>query len=424
MLKQEAMVRDEKVAQQPLCELSQAISQLRTACKKLQDSVRGINTELEETNTRLVSAVRAHSEVASYLTNILSSIPSGVIVVDREGRIVLFNKAAENITGYRATEVTGRHYSEVFDVNAGDRSTPLFTLVSGYSVEAEEKRIKTISGELIPVSFSTSLILDENSEIKGAVEVITDLRRLKLLEEEISRVKTLATIGEMAAVVAHEVRNPLGGIKGFASLLRRDLIDCPDRLALLDRIIEGIQTLERIVSDLLDASRPLRLELKQVDLANEIRNLVEIFRMATVGEGKSVIFETEFAEEPFYCRVDVERLKQAIMNLLRNAVDAVGDKGNIRIALSSKDQVSATGTKDGHSKRLREYISIEVADDGPGISEELLEKIFSPFFTTKEGGNGLGLSQVKKVAAMHGGEVRCERLSPRGSKFVLAIPRW
>ena len=122
MLKQEAMVRDEKVAQQPLCELSQAISQLRTACKKLQDSVRGINTELEETNTRLVSAVRAHSEVASYLTNILSSIPSGVIVVDREGRIVLFNKAAEDITGYPATEVTGRHYSEVFDVNAGDLS--------------------------------------------------------------------------------------------------------------------------------------------------------------------------------------------------------------------------------------------------------------------------------------------------------------
>jgi PAS domain S-box-containing protein len=274
----------------PIADLSGAIEDLRGACTRLQTSIRGVNSDLEETNKRLSAALDIQAETSTYLESIFASIPSGVIVVDAQGHIVLFNTAAEAITGFRSDEVKGRSYSKTVGKMVSQKQTPLYTLATGSSIDLQEKTLRTKAGESIAVSFSTSLLLDRNNGMKGAVEVITDLRRTKMLEEEVARARTLATIGEIAAVVAHEIRNPLGGIKGFASLLERDLRENPQGLSILRRISEGIEALETITGDLLEAGRHTKLKFTHTELGAEILNLVEMYEMAAKGEGKAISF--------------------------------------------------------------------------------------------------------------------------------------
>jgi PAS domain S-box-containing protein len=408
----------------PLSNLSEAIDALRSACSRLQVSVKGINSDLEDTNRKLTTALDLNTETARYLENILASIPSGVIVVDKEGRVVIFNDAAQIITGYRSEDVLGRLYSKTFGCGVPKKNTPLYTLASGCSIEHEEKTLRTPSGKTVAVGFSTSLLMNGESRISGAIEVLTDMRRVKLLEEEVSRARTLATIGEVAAVVAHEVRNPLGGIKGFASLLERDLADNPEGLALLRQIREGIDSLDRIVTDLLEAGRDTKLRFQHFDLASEIRRLVDMFGMAARGEGKRIGFAVEISEEPFFCCVDRDRIRQAATNLMRNACEAVGEEGTITIRVYSKSQGSDPTGSMREVRSLRDYACIEVNDTGPGISKDMLEKVFAPFFTTKDTGTGLGLSTVRRVAALHGGEVKYLHPESGGSRFTIEIPRW
>jgi two-component system nitrogen regulation sensor histidine kinase GlnL len=408
----------------PLSNLSEAIGELQQACEQLRTSVGGINLDLEEKNENLKTALETHGETLAYVENIIANIPNGVVVVDRNGRVVLLNSAAESMTGYASAELEGSPYANVLGRGVPEKSTPLYTLATGSPVRQGEKTLATRSGRSVPVSYSTSLILDGHNDICGAVEVLTDLTRMRLLEEEVSRTRTLATIGEVAAMVAHEIRNPLGGIKGFASLLKRDLASRPDSLALVEKISEGIDTLENIVSDLLTAGLPVKLERERIELTREVRKLIEMFELAAGGEDQRVRFEASFSEEPFYCKVDLERMKQALTNLFRNAMDAVCEGGRVTVSLKAKDcgtSESPNGEKPGPA---REYIHIEVADTGPGIPADVLERVFSPFFTTKRGGSGLGLANVRKIAALHGGEVRYERGERGGSRFIMEIPRW
>jgi PAS domain S-box-containing protein len=362
-------------------------------------------------------------DTAVCMENLMESIPSGVIAVNRQGKIALFNSAAETITGFPCTDVLGSHYSSTLGKGVPPALTPLHTLATGSPIDREEKLVVRPSGERIPVSFSTSLMMNADGTIAGAIEVITDVRKIKLLEEEVSRVKTLATIGEMAAVVAHEVRNPLGGMKGFASLLARDLSGNPEGLAILGRINEGIQAIERIVEGLLEAGRYTRLRLSRTDIVHEIKRVVEVFEMAVRGEGREVEFELILPGEPLFWRVDNVRIRQVLTNLVRNASDAVGRAGTITVAAYVTSKASGSHRQPGHPGRSRDYLCIEVSDTGPGIPEGMLDKVFSPFFTTKHNGTGVGLSTVRRIAALHGGEVRYEQAEAGGSKFVVEIPR-
>lgn len=423
-----ACARDRQDAQEPLefplSNLSQAIDGLRGACSKLQASVHGINTDLESVNRNLVCALRTHSETAAHLENILASIPSGVIVVDNRGRVVFVNRMVESMTGFRTDDVKGASYSKTLGKDIPEKQTPLYTLATGFSTDHEEKTIRTKAGGRIPVSFSTSLLMNGNDGIAGAIEVITDLRRIKLLEEEMSRAKTLATIGEVAASVAHEIRNPLGGIKGFASLLERDLANNRNGLDLLGKIREGIEALECVVRDLLEAGRQTRLDFRHTDIVSEIRRTIEMSEMAVRGEGKRIEFRTVIDEAPVYCRIDQERIKQALANLIRNACDAVGDSGTVTVKVYPRSVVSEGENLSLSGKPLRDYLCIEVTDNGPGIPKEALERMFTPFFTTKRNGIGLGLPTVRRIAALHGGEVRYSKAESGGSKFIIEIPRW
>jgi len=401
--------------------LTAAIGSLQGACSRLAGSVRSINTDLETANRRLADSLKIHSETAAYLGDVLCGVPNGVIVVDREGRILLFNRAAEVITGFVASEVCDGRYSETIGKGVPRRQTPLFTLATGSCLDQEEKTLTAKSGERIPVSTSTSLI-GGRSSMSGAIELISDLRRMRALEAEVDRVRSLAAIGELAAVVAHEIRNPLGGIKGFASLLERDLQSVPDSLALVRKIKEGIESLEDTVNDLLESGSSARLRFADAEMNSEVRRVLEVCRMAAQGEGRHIEFEVSTPPTPVYCRVDAGRIRQALTNLVRNAVESVGTAGRVTVTLR-------TGSGPGRAqqqaaKHSGDYLCIDVADTGPGVPADEAGKIFTPFFTTKHGGTGLGLPTVRRIAGLHGGEVEYSRPDGGGSMFTIRIPRW
>ncbi len=406
----------------PVGNLKEAIDELRGACSKLQASVQGINSDLEVTNKRLAAALRRYAETSVFLENVLTAIPSGVVAVDTRGRIAVINKATEILTGYSCESILGEHYCQTIGRDVPVRQTPLYTLASGYPIDQEEKTILTRDGESVPVSFSTSLIVDADGTLAGAIEILNDLRRMKLLEEELERMRKLAAMGEVAATIAHEIRNPLGGIKGFANLLERDLVDNPGATRLVKRLSEGIATLEGIVRDLLDAGCDISLKLEHIDLLDEVRRIVEMFEMAARGEDRNVSFEVLASDTSLLCRVDRARMRQALVNLLRNSLEAVGNEGKISVKVGTSSYRSRSNRGDSE-KSLRDYVCIEVCDTGPGIPDEIIKDVFTPFFTTKSSGMGLGLSAVQRAVTLHGGEVRYERQDKGGSKFILLIPR-
>jgi PAS domain S-box-containing protein len=393
-------------------------------CGRLEDSVAGSDDDLEGACNGPAGTGRAAADTAAYLENILANIQCGVIAVDSHGRIVLMNGAAESLTGFSADEARGHGYLGLVGAGIREEATPVYTLATGSPLHQQEKLITAKSGETIPVSFSTAVLIDRDNRVVGAIEVLTDLRKIKQLEEEVSRVRRLAAVGEVAAAVAHEVRNPLGGMKGFASLLERDLAGNEECLALVGKIKEGIASLESIASDLLEAGKPISLERRRIDLVPHIRRVIEIFRMASAGEGKKVIFRLEPPEGPFYCKAEPERIRQAVTNLVANAVEAVGNEGSVTIELYAAPCAGGKPREHPGDSPGRERACIAVSDSGPGMTEEVEEMMFAPFFTTRESGTGLGLHLARKIANLHGGEIRYSRDQGSGGKFIIEIPRW
>ena len=240
--------------------------------------------------------------------------------------------------------------------------------------------------------------------------MFNDLTEMKRLEEQVRRMHTLAALGEMAATVAHEIRNPLGGIASFANLLERDLeTDDPSR-RLVRKITEGVARLNRIVSSLLSYTRPLNLNTHPVDLMQTVEEAAAFFEIDLERKQQAVEIRRLFLETPCVCQVDTEQFHQVILNLLLNATQAMPEGGTIEL------EVAQTSDADG------DWIVTRVRDTGMGIDEELQEKLFTPFFTTKEDGTGLGLVTSRKIIEAHGGNIVVDSTPGDGTCFTIALP--
>jgi len=214
----------------------------------------------------------------------------------------------------------------------------------------------------------------------------------------------------MAATVAHEIRNPLGGIASFANLLERDLeTDDPSR-RLVRKITEGVARLNRIVSSLLSYTRPLNLNTHPVDLMQTVEEAAAFFEIDLERKQQAVEIRRLFLETPCVCQVDTEQFHQVILNLLLNATQAMPEGGTIEL------EVAQTSDADG------DWIVTRVRDTGMGIDEELQEKLFTPFFTTKEDGTGLGLVTSRKIIEAHGGNIVVDSTPGDGTCFTIALP--
>ncbi len=286
--------------------------------------------------------------------------------------------------------------------------------MSTLTIERASERDRTLT----PRERELGAIIDAYNQVteqlkvsheKLACEVNRLREELEDKNRELRRRERLVALGELAAGVAHEIRNPLGGIRLFASLLARDLTDQPDSLRVVNKIIQGVTSLESIVTGILDFARPPEPQPGRVELGELVNEVIELAAERIERTQVRVIAAEDLAGVMLV--TDGRLLQRALLNLVLNAVEAVGrgdGRGEVRIALAE------IGERD---------LVVSIRDNGPGIAPELLDRIFNPFFTTKDTGTGLGLAIVHQIVELLGGSVRASNRADGGAEFALRIPR-
>jgi PAS domain S-box-containing protein len=390
---------------------SEKLSKAYTA---MQEDFKKVNIELDKKNRELEESFFKQEEVQTCLNSILESMSSGVVSVDNDGIVTQFNRAAFEITGYKPEEVIERKFADVFSDTALSNKNVLAVLKSGKGNSRDEKVIWHKSGTPVAVGFQSALLKDRNNRRLGAVEIFSDISRIKSLEKEMRQSKTMAALGEMAATVAHEIRNPLGAMGVWAGLLDRDFEPGDQRRQILTKIIDALSQLNRIVSNLLVYSRPLNVQFRKVALQDVLHETVNFIEIESESEAKKIDIhrEWEAATPLLYVHGDPEKLQQMVMNLCLNAVQAMPEGGTLSVACCRA------------GKESKGFISFSIADTGVGISKENLNKIFDPFFTTKENGTGLGLAIVKKFVDYHSGYINVKSTVNEGTTVQVFLPEF
>ena len=371
-------------------QLSEALQLFTTTTEKMEVAYRKLEEQAKALDAELAKKNQALQLTTDYLDSLLESISDGVIAVDADGVITRFNRAGSLILGFERADVVGHDFKAIFDRNFSTVGMP------GVS------ELRSKSGRQVPVREQNSPIADSSGRELGMVKTFQDLSELQALREQVRQVDRLAAVGEMAASVAHEIRNPLGGIRGFASLLAQDTPEEDPRYRLVEKILKGTQTLDRVLNELLEFTRPVTLNMKPSSCTDIVHRTLSFFSF----DDERIALHVDL---PADVRVlaDEDKLQQVVLNMLVNAAQSITESGEIRITATASDQ----------------NVSIHIADTGQGMDEEALEQAFSPFFTTKEKGSGLGLAISEKIITAHGGEIRVASTPAKGTQFSIQLAR-
>ncbi len=407
---------------------TRVINALQRKYIELEEDFSSQNKELASANSRLVELAEKNLTATEFLNGILSSTSAGVIAVDKEGIVTHFNEAASRILNLSSKKVYNSHYNSLIPVGIPENANALSSLKKNKTVDSIERKLEMADGTTRSVSVSTAILRNNDGKALGAVEVFQDLTHIKKMEQELARLNTLAMLGEMAATVAHEVRNPLAGIAGFAALLQKDLEKTDPRYRLVENIIRGVDTLNETVTTLLNYSRSEELNKTNIDLDKFITSIINQFKnecsdmVAKTGITYNAI--SKHHDKSVNISVDPVLFRQVLFNLFANAINSF--KGNGKLIISSKI-IAREDIKKYLADRVlfgsdETVLEISVADNGPGIPEENIEKIFTPFFTTRSNGNGLGLAVAWKILKAHGGDIIAENNMERGATFRMFIP--
>jgi len=383
----------------------QTIEKLEISYSELEERFSDLDSELELTNEKLREALEEKERARSFLNNVLTSVSSGIVAYNTKGRISHMNRAARRLLECDEDAV-GLRASELGIVDSRNQISAAATIATGEEFDSEEKALELPSGRRITVAVSTSVMKDYAGQDVGVVEVMHDLTKLRELEGEVARVRALAALGEISATVAHEVRNPLGGIAGFASLLKRDLPKNHEGQRLVDKILTGVENLDKSVSSLLMYARDISPAIRDVNVYDFVRELSTFFAVDANHAKGNYNLSVEVTNPDLTWRFDPEFIRQGMLNLLNNAVQAMPTGGEVRLVAKVDDSL---------------YLSVH--DQGDGVSDDIRGKIFTPFFTTKKGGTGLGLATVRKIAEAHGGEIEVCDNDNRGTVFTVVLPK-
>ncbi len=408
---------------------------LQEAYSALQEKFDKLNLQLEEVNRDLKKSLDEKERLSNYLTNILESLSTGVLVIDNNGIITLFNRGAEIITGIRVEEALGKHYTEIMGTDTPEELTPLWVLISGEGRSQMEKTVVATEGDNLPVGFSITPLLNSAGELLGAVEIFMDISSIKALEDEISRMDKLAALGQMSATMAHKIRNPLGGVVGYAGLIGNRLGKNDKSKVHVGKIIEGVEKINHIITSVLEYNSQLRLKPREIDLADRIEELIEILKQEMSESERTCIgFSVYEPSEPVIIEADPGQLNSALLNIFRNSIDAIEGEGNIDVRIipgESNMNPSCPLTSEllnemrNSSKVLmskRPCSIVTVTDSGIGMNGDTIKNLFVPFFTTKEKGIGLGLAFAGKIIDAHHGEIQIESSLNYGTSVGIILP--
>jgi signal transduction histidine kinase len=344
------------------------------------------------------------------------NLRNGIVAITRDGRVAVMNGIAYRALGLkpRTTDI-GRHFSEVL------RDVPDVLRIMAGAFELShlpnraELRLKN-TGKVI--GYTLSHVKDARGRAAGATLFFKDLTRVEQLEERERLRDRLAALGEMAAAIAHEVKNPLAGIEVMAGLLKRQLPESPDAQNVLADIIKEAKMANVIVQEVLAFVRPIRLQVEDIAVADVIRDAVTLAESHASLKGQ-VEVRVDLSEALRPIQGDPHQLRQIFTNLLTNAFEALGGVGTVDIAAVAVDGDEETGAAETATGPT---ILITVSDNGPGIRPEVIDRIFSPFFTTKPQGSGLGLAIVRKIVDAHDGRIDVVERAGGGTVFRVSLP--
>lgn len=341
----------------------------------------------------------------TYTQHVVNSMANGLISLNADGEIVTVNRQARLMFGLSPDEdAEGKPFAEILTVHGLDLPA---ALRQNDMLRECEVIGATTAGKTLPLSLSASALTGDAGERLGAVLLFRDLSEVRALQAQVERAERLASIGRLAAGVAHEIRNPLGSLKGFLQYFQRKLpLDAQDK-TYLSVMIQEVDRLNAVVSNLLEFARPKEPTLEACDVTEILRHALTL--LAQDAAAKQARIRRDFPDELPPMRLDRDQITQALLNFLLNAIQAIDADGEIRVSAS----VSAdSGSMD-----------ITIGDTGAGIAPDDLPRIFDPFFSTKKQGNGLGLAIAHAIIERHRGEISVESEPGRGATFRVRLPR-
>ena len=352
-----------------------------------------------------------------FFRHMVGNMRNGVLAIDREGAVVIINDEARRLFHLPPDlPAVGEPYADVLHEH------PDIVRVLGGVFELKslpnraELRLKSTD---TVIGYTLSLIRDGHGEAVGAALFFKDLTHVEQMEERERLRDRLAAVGEMAAVMAHEIKNPLAGIEVLAGLLRRKAPDNPDVQSLVGDIINEAKMANAIVQEVLAFVRPVRLQVDRTSLSDAVTSALSL------ADGKAprgnIVVDLTIPKDIPTLGADQHQLTQVFCNLLINAYEALEGRGRVEItARVVRTADDGALLPDGHAPVPT--VLVDVIDDGPGMPTDVAEKIFNPFFTTKAQGSGLGLAIVRQIIDAHDGRIDLTTADGRGTKFRLTLP--
>jgi two-component system sensor histidine kinase AtoS len=404
------------------------IGELATTFNRMTIDLQAQQAALQTANQELDAQLKEVSKLERYNERTLEAITNGLVTLNMEGRIVKWNDMAARITGHLVGEVEGRLCQELF---AG---SPSFVRILLDGVQRQgvcwDRSVSFVrpDGREVPLEINTSLLEDETGQTTGLLGIFRDLSLVRELEQRLRRADRLATVGRMAATVAHEIKNPLVALKTFVDMVPRRAKDPAFIARFRDIVPKEVDRVNAIMEDLLDLSRPPRLSPRPLHVEEVIARCVALYEHQALERGITLV--QEVAPDLALVRADPEYLLRALGNLTINAIQAMSAGGILTIRAGNGGSWQSTLAETTIWGDLlapggaQPFVSIAVADTGSGMTPEQLDSLFTPFFTTKEKGTGLGLALTHKIIEEHQGHLHVESQLSVGSTFTILLPAY
>jgi two-component system sensor histidine kinase HydH len=348
------------------------------------------------------SAKTSFSRIKVFSDNLVENMPIGLVAINDREEIISFNQTAESILGYLHPHVLGKNAHEIIP-------PPCMALLQGLKAQKkvieEEIDCPLKNGRTISLEVIATVLEEDNGNFLGYVILFRDITEVQHLKKEMERSQRLASVGSLAAGIAHEIRNPLSSIKGFATFFKERYRDNPEDQQTADIMVQEVERLNRVIGQLLEFARPMEMKRQWTSIQEVIRHTLRMIEGQA--KAKNVAIRTDLPQHIGNIFIDSDKITQVLLNLYLNGMEAMEEGGALTIAVLP------------HDSRM---VRIDVSDTGKGIHEKDLARIFDPYFTTRSSGTGIGLAIVHKIIESHDGELRVTSEPGKGTTVSIFLP--
>ena len=353
---------------------------------------------------------KALADLGQFTESIVEIVQDGLIAIDEKGKILYFNRAAQDILGYDRKMVIGRNVTDIFS-----REDIKRILAGGFRADearvGKETTVKKLNGEKVSIGYSTTFYVNNSGNVQGHIITFKDLTEIHRMQEEILRMDRLASLGEISSGIAHEIRNPLAAIKTTAQAMEEEMDPEDPKREFLSRIVKEIDRLDTMLRTFFSFAKPKKPMFVRCDIRDVVKEVL-ILLTKDIKNNKIEIIE-KYAPSLPAVHGDFLQLQQVFLNLFLNSIEFMDPDREKKIFITAWEK------KDSAKKQVLE---VSITDTGAGIDDEHINKIFDPFFTTNAKGTGLGLSITYRIIQKHGGSIKVNSKKDQGTTFIINLP--